>query len=234
MTDKQIDELIISAATKANNDVKKAGDHLNDRKLLESDFGTQVLTAYEERELFERDSLTDRLTGVGSSRAQEKFLDADEKRQSTRTTREKRSTGPLYPIYGLILYLDADGLKEANNISHETGDELLKIVARSAQDTAQRANDLVFRQGADGADEFAIVLPGETEGMMEEVATKFFEALKKNSDGAVNASVAVGKYGYGKTARQTMKELDLALSEAKKKRAVRGAHVDTIYLKDNV
>lgn len=225
MTDKP-KEYEIEAAFKAN---KALGDVVDDGlHRLSTKKGGEILRTYELAEL----SNIDALTGVGNVRAQENFFIEDEKRQSAFRKSVERRKDPPYPAFGLILYIDVDGLKKANDISRETGNTLLKRVVQATGVLAKRVLDKVYRQGGDGGDEFAVILPGDTEERMREVVSIFEKALKEmNTDMKVTASLAIGTYGNGKTARESVTELDNALKESKDKRKQRGAHVNTVFLR---
>jgi diguanylate cyclase (GGDEF)-like protein len=223
----KIQEFETDAAFKANEtlgDVVDGETHL----LSTSEKGTEILTTFERAEL----SNVDALTGVGNSRAQEIFFTEDENRQKAihEVKTERRTTGPLFPTSGLVLYMDTDNLKEVNYLSRKLGDELIQKVAKAAKSVAQRDYDQVFRQGGDGADEFSVVLPGMNRELMEQVVFKFNQSLKAlSTEREATASLAIGEYGNGKTVRQTVSELDKALSDAKKNREIRGSHVDTVF-----
>lgn len=189
------------------------------------------------REHYKTLSLVDELTGVENHRALTRFLNEDELRQSKRSgiSYDRRSTGYLYPTHGLILYTDADGLTDANKIDHNMGDRLLKNLATSGKEIAQRPSDIIFRRGSEGADEFVIILPGETMDRAADLELRFRQALKGNSqERDITASLAIGSYGLGRTARQTVDKLDALISSEKAKRPVKGTHIETIYVKENV
>ena len=82
-----------------------------------------------------------------------------------------QAPGPILAV----LYLDLDGFKPINDEhGHETGDELLKIVAARLTRTV-RAEDMVSRVGGD---EFACLLGGvPTRDQMTELARKLFHAI---------------------------------------------------------
>ncbi|QQG41227.1 MAG: diguanylate cyclase [Candidatus Woesebacteria bacterium] len=232
----ELPEYTINAAVKAN---EKLGD-VKDRRpgfwglfqkkvhRLSTDKGTDILDTYEAAEL----SDTDMLTGVGSARAQEKFLAMDDSaRREASTTHDRRGEKLAPPENGLLIYMDVDGLKDANLNGYEEGDKLLKHVANAAKTIARRPKDVIFRQGAGGGDEFAIFLPGDKSKDMATIIERFETALRDLSNGTVTASMIVGEYGRGSSARETLITLDKRLAAAKAERHKRGAHVETIYIK---
>lgn len=91
-----------------------------------------------------RISRTDPLTGVSNARFFYEFATVE-------IDRAKR-----YNHYLTIVYIDLDNFKYVNdNFGHITGDQLLKVVAQSL-DQSKRKMDLVARLGGD---EFVLLLP---------------------------------------------------------------------------
>ena len=116
------------------------------------------------REL-QRLSAIDGLTGIANRRCFDETLLREWRRCS-------RSELPLS-----LLVLDVDLFKLFNDhYGHQMGDECLKIVAHTLEETTQRPNDLVTRYGGE---EFAAILP-ETDA---EVALAVGEAMRARIEG---------------------------------------------------
>lgn len=121
-----------------------------------------------------------------------------------------------------VLYLDLDGFKAINDAhGHETGDELLRIVAaRLAR--AVRAGDLVGRVGGD---EFACLLCGAlTREQLQHLACKLFDAVATPLRVglltlSVSPSIGIATCpGDGTTAEVLLRGADAAMYRAKRLR----------------
>jgi diguanylate cyclase (GGDEF)-like protein len=131
-------------------------------------------------ELASRDSLT----GLWNRRALERELD--------------RLLDAPRPEPGVILLVDLDGFKLVNDrLGHESGDELLRRVAR-ALESCTRRTDLVARLGGD---EFAVLLPGAARDDAGPAAVKISAAVRSVWPPGLSggASVGVGVLGAGAT-----------------------------------
>jgi diguanylate cyclase (GGDEF)-like protein len=225
MTDR-VPEVEIDAAKKANDNY----GHLilqNGQNLLSTKEGADLIDTLAENR-------TDIKTGVKNQRDLEEWLDRDERLHETakKKSDERRKVAPQPILHGVMLFLDADGLGEANKLGHDKGDSLLKTVATAGKDLASRADDEVWRRG-DNSDEFIIALPGASFKDFERIEQKFEDAMQKRSAGkAFSASIVMGSYGYTTTARERLMQLDQVLSAAKA-RVGKGVHIDTIFDKSN-
>ena len=126
------------------------------------------------REL-QRQAATDHLTGALNRRA---FTDAAERELA----RARRRAEPV-----TVLYLDLDGLKEANDtIGHDAGDQMIEHVATTAR-RVLRAEDLFARVGGD---EFIALLPGADAEEGTAIARRLLAGLADRRGGPpVSASV---------------------------------------------
>lgn len=109
------------------------------------------------------DRLYDPLTGL----AQRRLFDL---RVEAAFSRQRRSGAPL-----VLLYCDLDDFKSVNDRhGHNTGDELLTLVARRLEDVV-REDDLVARLGGD---EFAVLLEGTTAAEAEVLVQRLYDHVQ--------------------------------------------------------
>ena len=118
-----------------------------------------------------------------------------------------------------LLLLDLDGFKAVNDsLGHDTGDELLKEVARRTR-MALRDSDYIARLGGD---EFLIVIPQVSDQeTAEQVAEKLINVVGEpyllgTERAQVTASVGISLFPRDARDREAlMKCADLALYQAK-------------------
>ncbi len=124
-----------------------------------------------------------------------------------------------YGHAGALLFFDLDEFKDVNDTSgHQVGDELLKRVAESLQETAREA-DVVARLGGD---EFAIILQEANEYSAGETADRFCRALIKiavpgiNRVHRISASIGVAMFPeHGADPTELLAHADIAMYQAK-------------------
>ena len=119
---------------------------------------------------------------------------------------ERLRVGRNWPV--AILAADLDNLKETNDRKgHVAGDEIIRQVANLLRNTL-RAGDMVARIGGD---EFAVLLPGCGEEVVQRVLNRLAEATAAhnldNPDTMVSISVG-SAVAFGRS------DLDLALQQA--------------------
>lgn len=122
-----------------------------------------------------------------------------------------------------VVYLDLDGFKPINDEhGHQTGDELLKIVAvRLAQ--ALRVDDKV---GRIGGDEFACLLSDvPSRGRLDHLVRKLFEVVAApltigTRSITVAPSLGIARFPVdGATADELLEKADAAMFEAKRRKS---------------
>ncbi len=131
------------------------------------------------------------------------------------------SRPPARPV--AMLYLDLDDFKHINDVhGHDTGDELLRIVAARLSRTV-RSEDLVSRLGGD---EFACLLIGvESRDHLSHLACKLFDAvsapLQINAFRlTVRPSIGIAVCpSDGHTAEVLLKRADAAMYHAKRQKS---------------
>lgn len=117
------------------------------------------------RDYLEEISMIDGLTGIPNRRRLDEYLAQE----------WKRSQRQKHPIS--LLMLDIDHFKLYNdNYGHSAGDECLKKIARSIQDTLTRPADLAARYGGE---EFACVLPQTGQDGARTIADRMHENLAR-------------------------------------------------------
>ncbi|WP_378954812.1 diguanylate cyclase [Pelosinus sp. sgz500959] len=165
------------------------------------------------RDMFEKQSLIDGLTGV----ANRHYFDQAFHQEWRRAL---RNNNPLS-----IVFLDIDFFKKYNDhYGHLAGDECLRKVGNSLKDSLQRAGDLVARYGGE---EFIIVLPVTSQSEAVKVGEKVRRNIKalmvthQTSEVSDYVTVSVGVAtvvpNNDMTSASLIAKADEALYQAKKK-----------------
>jgi diguanylate cyclase len=104
------------------------------------------LTLETANQRLKRLAAVDALTGIANRRYFDRALDRE-------LRRARRAVQPLS-----LIFLDLDEFKRYNDTyGHSRGDEVLRLVAQTLDETFRRGGDFVARYGGE---EFAVVLPG--------------------------------------------------------------------------
>lgn len=118
-----------------------------------------------------------------------------------------------------VLFIDLDHFKMINDsLGHETGDLLLKKVARKLA-SCVRKHDIVARQGGD---EFVVVLcsiePDDVESVVQKILKQIRSPLTINDSILyIDASIGIAMYpDDGKTVDALLRSSDLAMYEVKR------------------
>ncbi len=157
-----------------------------------------------------RDAMTDGLTGL----ANRKLFDA--------TLREAAFSAANDPHPLSLLMLDIDHFKKFNDKwGHQTGDDVLKLVAHTLKDNV-KGQDLVARYGGE---EFVILLPGtslENAMAVGENIRRAFERrriVKKGTGDAISRitiSIGAAQYALDRPSDDLVERADAALYRAKR------------------
>lgn len=109
---------------------------------------------------------TDSLTSLLNRRAFTEMVDGYLKRVQKAAT----------PSHGALLVIDVDHFKLVNDrFGHDSGDEALKLIARTISDTV-RETDLVGRMGGE---EFCVFIPGQSPERITVVAERIRAAVNE-------------------------------------------------------
>lgn len=119
-----------------------------------------------------------------------------------------------YPLS--VMMLDVDNFKKINDtFGHETGDEVLKTLAKTIKENI-RASDIPSRWGGE---EFLVVLPNTDLDGAVNLAERIREAVSRVEVGPVKRftiSVGVAQYDFGETIDDLVIKADRGLYEAKR------------------
>lgn len=118
---------------------------ITNRKQTEKQIQILIQQLEIERDLAQRNSLTDSLTGLANRRAFDNALRSE-------FSRYKRSGSQL-----ALIMIDVDRFKQYNDhYGHLEGDDCLREIARALKTVVERASDTVARYGGE---EFVVILP---------------------------------------------------------------------------
>ncbi len=172
---------------------------------------SEIDTLREKLEDSKREAETDGLTGI----ANRKCFDRSLAELSSAAEANKESM--------CLLMVDIDFFKKFNDsFGHATGDQVLKLVARTLMDCV-RDRDIAARYGGE---EFSVILPGADLGTAWEIgeririqvgAKKIMKRSTNEDLGTITLSVGVGRYRPGEPLSDLMKRADEALYLCKSK-----------------
>ncbi len=149
---------------------------LNEEKRLEILVQKRTAELNEQHKLLERISMTDQLTNMPNRRNFDNRLNLEWRR----AIRDKLPTS--------LLMLDVDKFKIHNDTyGHQEGDAILKVIARSIEQTIKRPGDFAARWGGE---EFAVLLPNtDSKG-----ALVIAESIRLNVEKSTAVTVSIGAH----------------------------------------
>jgi len=166
-----------------------------------------------ERELFQRQTCTDPLTGVGNRAAWEIAISAP---PPVPFRSGRGAPAPAQPTYA-VLSADLDDLKQINDKhGHAAGDAAL-CAAAALLGSVLRAGDVLCRVGGD---EFLALLPGATERQARKVVERIADQieLRRDSKRMVVPSMSVGWAAFDGDWPSTVRRADERMYAEKRRR----------------
>ena len=138
---------------------------ITNRKKAEQQIQELIHELEIERDLAQRNSLTDSLTGLSNRRLFDDALQVE-------FLRHKRSGSPLS-----LIMLDVDHFKKYNyHFGHLGGDDCLRQIARALKAVVERGPDIVTRYGGE---EFVVILPDTNRQGAEVLADRICESVRR-------------------------------------------------------
>lgn len=136
---------------------------ITNRKKAEQQIQVLVRQLEIERDLAQRNSLTDSLTGLSNRR----FFDTVLQTEFSRHTRSGTQLS--------LIMIDVDHFKNYNDhYGHLAGDDCLRQIARALKDMVERGTDVVARYGGE---EFVVILPDTNSQGAAAVAGQIVESV---------------------------------------------------------
>ena len=178
-------------------------------KKLENSSG-EIARLREDLDQLKREATTDALTGLANRKLFDVAL-----REAALESEEERS-------FLCLLMVDIDFFKQFNDShGHMLGDQVLKLVARTIQDSV-KGKDTAARYGGE---EFAVILPGTRlndaisvgDAIRRNVASRKIMNRRTNQVlGQVTLSIGVAEYEFGESLGAFIHRADEALYMAKR------------------
>lgn len=138
---------------------------ITNRKQTEQQIKELIHKLEIERDLAQRNSLTDSLTGLANRRAFDNALRSE-------FSRHKRSGSQL-----ALIMIDVDRFKQYNDhYGHLEGDDCLREIARALKTVVERASDTVARYGGE---EFVVILPDTNPQGAAALAERIMEYIQR-------------------------------------------------------
>ncbi|MGB9594699.1 MAG: GGDEF domain-containing protein [Candidatus Poribacteria bacterium] len=163
----------------------------------------QLKLLKEENKRLKELSITDELTGLYNWRHFHNNLDAE-------VARNKRQNHHLS-----LIFLDVDGLKSFNDTyGHSGGNEILKAIAKSINESIRKDVDSAYRFGGD---EFAIILPEVKSEQAVKIAKRIAENLLKSNFANVSISFGIAELDSNMDSETLIKYADSAMYLSKQK-----------------
>jgi diguanylate cyclase (GGDEF)-like protein/PAS domain S-box-containing protein len=132
-------------------------------------------------------AITDELTGLYNRRGF--FLMAEQQKRAALRTQAR----------GLLMFVDIDGLKQANDsFGHDVGDALIRAAARTLAH-AFRNSDLVARLGGDEFAVLALPSPGDVTATLAERVASHVEAFNSGTTLPLPLRLSIGWHEFAWT-----------------------------------